>query len=144
MCSNCVVQAEKHVVIEGHIPLDEAIIEISGLKSFEDSVIHPYLQKNLVWRVKKVSPSTIQVVSFTRVLISVLAIQADDEVVPPAKIPSLEVSVWSTSLKFDPRNTEAILPDWTIPHCHKGITAGQPGGCKEKTHDYSIAAAAAA
>lgn len=54
MCQNCVNQKEENVVIEGYVPLDDAMIEISGWKSFDDEVVHPYLTKNLVWRCKKV------------------------------------------------------------------------------------------
>lgn len=54
-CDNCVEQQENNLVIEGYVPLDEAIVEKSGLSSFAHEEVHDYLQRNLVWRCQKVS-----------------------------------------------------------------------------------------
>ena len=54
-CANCQNAIRQSLHIEGFVNLNEAIIDISGLTSFEDDVVHPYLTKNLVWRVRKVS-----------------------------------------------------------------------------------------
>lgn len=52
-CRNCVRNIEKQTKIEEFVSLNEAIIKITGLISF-DEVVHPYLQKKLTWRVRNV------------------------------------------------------------------------------------------
>ncbi|KAK9895306.1 Di-copper centre-containing protein [Cystobasidium minutum MCA 4210] len=108
-CDNCVQQRENHLVIEGYVPLDRHLVKYSGLKTYGHEEVHPYLQKNMVWRVMKI----------------------DGSAVPIAEVPSLEVGVWSTTLVYNLYDWKStVVPKWTEPHCHRGITAGQPGGCQ--------------
>jgi tyrosinase len=51
-CDNCREQAD--LVVEGFVHLNSAIAERSGLSSFDPSVVIPYLQQNLHWRVQAV------------------------------------------------------------------------------------------
>src|SRR5712671_768640 len=51
-CDNCRDQAE--LVVEGFVHLNAAIAKLSGLSSFDPSVITPYLRDNLHWRVQAV------------------------------------------------------------------------------------------
>ncbi|KAI0687171.1 hypothetical protein BC835DRAFT_1309269 [Cytidiella melzeri] len=104
-CGNCRAGIAEKVNIEGFVSLNEAIIEISGLSSFDDEVVHPYLKKNLVWRVRKVSDGAIVLIQ---------------------DIPSLEVSVWSSALLFVPG--AAHLPTFEASKHHHSITADMAGG----------------
>jgi len=51
-CANCTNQID--IIDEGFVHLNPAIAEHSGLGSFEPEVVHPYLEKELHWRVQKV------------------------------------------------------------------------------------------
>lgn len=55
-CENCRVQREAGIVTEGFIHLNKVIAARSGLSSLDEAEVVPYLQKNLHWRVREVSP----------------------------------------------------------------------------------------
>ncbi|KAI0777961.1 hypothetical protein BC629DRAFT_620630 [Irpex lacteus] len=109
-CANCQAGIAEDLHIEGFVNLNEAIIDISGLHSFEEEVVHPYLKKNLAWRVRKIR---------------------DGSIVPIEDIPSLEVTVWSSALLFDPG--AAHLPTFERSVPHHGITADILGGSATAT-----------
>ena len=51
-CDNCRSQAD--LVVEGFVHLTVALAELSGLPSYEPSVVRPYLKDNLSWRIQSV------------------------------------------------------------------------------------------
>ena len=51
-CDNCRSQAD--LVVEGFVHLNVAIADLSGLPSYEPSVVRPYLKDNLSWRIQSV------------------------------------------------------------------------------------------
>ncbi|KAH9080397.1 photo-regulated tyrosinase [Lactarius deliciosus] len=103
-CANCREQAE--VVAEGFVHLNTAIAKLSGLSSFEPTVITPYLQSNLHWRVQTIDTRT--------------AVELD-------RLPSLEVTVAAIPLTQEPG---AIFPIAGDPHYHHHITHGRQGGAR--------------
>ena len=54
-CVNCQNAIAQNLRIEGFVNLNQAIVDICGLRSFAVDVVHPYLKENLTWRVRKVS-----------------------------------------------------------------------------------------
>ena len=55
-CANCQNQAEGGLVIQGFVPLNHKINELSGRAStFDPEVVKPYLTDMLKWKVEKVS-----------------------------------------------------------------------------------------
>ncbi|KAG8995528.1 hypothetical protein FRB94_008947 [Tulasnella sp. JGI-2019a] len=101
-CENC--RGQQNVVTEGFVHLDAWLAAHSGLGTFEPSVLEPYLQKNLHWRVQK----------------------ANREVVPTANVQSLVVDVMSNPMKFGHGD---MFPhhDGERTH-HHTITHGRVGG----------------
>lgn len=104
-CANCHEQAE--VVAEGFVHLNTAIAKLSGLSSFEPTVVTPYLQSNLHWRVQTVDTRT--------------AVELD-------RLPSLEVTVAAIPLTQEPG---AVFPIAGDPHYHHHITHGRQGGARQ-------------
>ncbi|KAI9433243.1 hypothetical protein BJY52DRAFT_1132323, partial [Lactarius psammicola] len=102
-CANCVEQAD--VVAEGFVHLNTAIAKLSGLSSFEPSVVTPYLRDNLHWRIQAVRST---------------AVALD-------RLPSLEVTVAAIALTQEPG---AIFPIAGDPHYHHHITHGRTGGAR--------------
>ena len=51
-CDNC--RSQEDLVVEGFVHLNLVIAELSGLPSYEPSVVHPYLRDNLSWRIQSV------------------------------------------------------------------------------------------
>jgi tyrosinase len=51
-CDNCRSQAD--LVVEGFVHLNLAIADLSGLPSYEPTVVRPYLKDNLSWRIQSV------------------------------------------------------------------------------------------
>jgi tyrosinase len=101
-CANCRTQANQDLVVEGFIPLNNGIANHSGLGSLDPSVVSPYLQKELHWRVQKVDGT-------------------------PAELTSLEVTVISTPLSLPP-GAEFPVPGDAQHHHH--ITHGRQGGSR--------------
>ncbi|KAG8981525.1 hypothetical protein FRB93_008563 [Tulasnella sp. JGI-2019a] len=101
-CENC--REQQDVETEGFVHLDAWLAAHSGLGTFEPSVLEPYLQKNLHWRVQK----------------------ANREVVPTANVKSLVVDVISNPMKFGHGD---MFPhhDGERTH-HHTITHGRVGG----------------
>ncbi|KAF8990391.1 tyrosinase [Cyathus striatus] len=97
-CANCRTQAD--LVIEGFVHLNNGIAQHSGLGSLEPDVIHPYLKKELHWRVQKVDGT-------------------------PVELTSLEVTVISTPLTLPPGSAFPVPGD--AQH-HHDITHGRQGG----------------
>ncbi|EKM51950.1 uncharacterized protein PHACADRAFT_262375 [Phanerochaete carnosa HHB-10118-sp] len=104
-CANCRTQAAAGQVTEGFVHLDTAISRLSGLGSFEPSVVEPYLKRELSWRI----------------------VRANKAVVDLNDVPSLEVIVCATQLTLQPG---ADLPDHGAPQYFSGITAGRQGGAR--------------
>ncbi|KAI9443337.1 photo-regulated tyrosinase [Lactarius indigo] len=98
-CANCREQAE--IVAEGFVHLNTAIAKLSGLSSFDPTVVTPYLRDNLHWRVQAVALD---------------------------RLPSLEVTVAAIPLTHEPG---AIFPIAGEPHYHHHITHGRPGGARQ-------------
>jgi tyrosinase len=99
-CANC--RNQNHLVQEGFVHLNQAIVQHSGLDSLNPHVVEPYLRKELHWRVQKV----------------------DGEA---AELRSLEVSVISTPLSYPPG---AMFPVPGTPRRHNHITHGRTGGSR--------------
>jgi tyrosinase len=102
-CDNCRDQAE--LVIEGFVHLNTAIAKLSGLSSFDPSVVAPYLRDNLHWRVQA----------------------ADRSAVPIERFPSLEVTAVSNTLTHEPG---ALFPIAGLAELHHHITHGRLGGAR--------------
>jgi len=85
-CGNCQTQAAENAVIEGFLHLNDVIKANGNLTPSEqnDEEVHEYLKKHIVWKVCK----------------------ANGEVVPVSSIPSLKVTVYSTS---------SSIPDAKVP-----------------------------
>jgi tyrosinase len=105
-CDNCREQAD--LVVEGFVHLNSAIAERSGLSSFDPSVVGPYLKENLHWRIQA----------------------ADRSAVDISRLPSLEVTVVSTTLTHAPGSVFPIPGD---PQYHHHITYGRPGGARQQS-----------
>ncbi|KIJ41405.1 hypothetical protein M422DRAFT_48640 [Sphaerobolus stellatus SS14] len=101
-CANC--QNQLNIVTEGFVHLNEGIAEFSGLESFEPAVIHPYLEKEMHWRVQKTDGS-------------------------PAQLESLEVTVIATPLSLPPGSAFPVAGE---PTRHPRITHGRPGGARQR------------
>ncbi|KIJ46617.1 hypothetical protein M422DRAFT_249772 [Sphaerobolus stellatus SS14] len=100
-CANC--QNQLNIITEGFVHLNEGIAEFSGLGSFEPDVIHPYLEKEMHWRVQKTDGS-------------------------PAQLESLEVTVIATPLSLPPGSAFPVAGE---PTRHPRITHGRPGGARQ-------------
>ncbi|KAI0322394.1 tyrosinase [Amylostereum chailletii] len=101
-CANCRTQAD--VVVEGFVHLNNAIARRAPeLGSFDPSVVHPYLSRELSWRVQRVDRT---------------AVDLHD-------VPSLEVAVSATPLTLEPG---AVFPTPGDARYHHGITSGRQGG----------------
>ncbi|KAI0304304.1 tyrosinase [Multifurca ochricompacta] len=102
-CANCSEQAD--IVAEGFVHLNTAIAKRSGLSSLDPSVVSPYLQENLHWRIQSVDRS---------------AVEGD-------RLPSLEIAVAATPLTQEPGS---VFPIAGEPHYHHHITHGRQGGSR--------------
>jgi len=103
-CDNCREQAE--LVVEGFVHLNAAISKLSGLSSFDPSVVAPYLRDNLHWRVQA----------------------ADRSAVPLEKLTSLEVTAVSNTLTHE---AGALFPIAGPAKLHPHITHGRLGGARQ-------------
>ncbi|EJF63238.1 photo-regulated tyrosinase [Dichomitus squalens LYAD-421 SS1] len=102
-CANCRRQGD--LVIEGFVHLNEAIARLSGLHSFDPSVVKPYLHQNLHWRVQK----------------------AGGAEVPLNDLPSLEVTVSATRMSHRPSEAFPVPEE---PVYHHDVTHGRQGGAR--------------
>ncbi|KAG8991426.1 hypothetical protein FRB94_012518 [Tulasnella sp. JGI-2019a] len=89
--------------LEGYIKLNSALLR-SGIPSFKEEDVIPYLRENLDWRIQ----------------------MATGDVVPVSRLPSLEVEVLSTVFKRGP--TDDIPEPVGRPKHHHEVTSGRPGG----------------
>ncbi|KAG8983088.1 hypothetical protein FRB94_008587 [Tulasnella sp. JGI-2019a] len=89
--------------VEGYVKLNRALMR-SGIPSFKEEDVIPYLRDNLGWRIQKVT----------------------GEVVPISNLPSLEVEVLSSVLKRSP--TDQVPMPIGSPKHHHEVTSGRPGG----------------
>jgi len=103
-CDNCRDQAE--LVIEGFVHLNTAIAKLSGLSSFDPSVVAPYLRDNLHWRIQA----------------------ADRSAVALERFPSLEVTAVSNTLTHEPGS---LFPIAGLAELHHHITHGRLGGARQ-------------
>ncbi|KAI9508872.1 photo-regulated tyrosinase [Russula earlei] len=102
-CANCREQAE--IVIEGFVHLNSAIAKVSGLSSYDPSVVGPYLRENLHWRVQAADRSPIDL----------------------ERLPSLEITAVSNVLTHEPGS---LFPISRHREFHHHITHGRLGGAR--------------
>ncbi|KAJ9648776.1 hypothetical protein H2199_000689 [Coniosporium tulheliwenetii] len=92
----------------GTVPLNtvlEAKVAAGELGGLEESIVVPYLQKNLQWRITKV----------------------DGTEVPAAQVPDFKIAVVSTEVM--PPTAMSDFPTWSSEYTvHGEITGGRPGG----------------
>ncbi|KAF8263973.1 tyrosinase [Lactarius quietus] len=103
-CSNC--REQEDLVAEGFVHLNQALTSVSGLSSLEPSVVTPYLQAHLHWRVQGVDRT---------------AVELD-------RLASLEVTVAAVPLT---QELGAIFPIAGEPKYHHHITHGRLGGARQ-------------
>jgi len=123
-CDNCRDQAE--LVVEGFVHLNAAIARLSGLSSFDPSVVTPYLRDNLHWRVQGVSSlqSSLGVSKSSDIF---HFDQVDRRPVQLERLTSLEVTAVSNTLTHEPG---ALFPIAGPALHHHHITHGRLGGAR--------------
>ncbi|KIY68544.1 Di-copper centre-containing protein [Cylindrobasidium torrendii FP15055 ss-10] len=103
-CANCT--EHRDAMIEGFVHLNECIAARAQFASFDPSEVEPYLKENLVWRLQK----------------------ANGEIVEPADVESLEVTVLATRLQL-PWGARMPIPEEEAVY-FDDITRGRAGGTK--------------
>ncbi|KAI0050112.1 hypothetical protein FA95DRAFT_1487886, partial [Auriscalpium vulgare] len=90
----------------GFVHFNRGISKHSGLDSYDPSVVAPYLERELSWRMQK----------------------EDGTVVPLSELPSLEITVSSSTVTMA---QGADFPTYGDPQYHRKITSGREGGARD-------------
>ncbi|KIP02312.1 hypothetical protein PHLGIDRAFT_20489 [Phlebiopsis gigantea 11061_1 CR5-6] len=98
------------IFVQGVVHLNRTIAARSGLPSFDEDEVVPYLKEKLSWRVRTVSGGVIELDEKT----------------------SLEVTVFSVRVSMGPISDPTTLPSQGKPRYYDDITAGRPGGARTK------------
>ncbi|KLO14547.1 Di-copper centre-containing protein [Schizopora paradoxa] len=110
-CGNCQAQAADNAVVQGFMHLNDSIKLNGNLTPAEenDNEVHEYLKKHIVWK----------------------ACKANGEIIPLPSIPSLKVTVYSTSSSIPESNIPGgavLFSGFKTVRPRQEVTSGKVGG----------------